>query len=192
MLVYDRFSNSGSNHPYGYSYTTGDTLELVTTMSDEIPDPIRRAAELISGPSGDDGDTDALEYRLKKDIFTSIGRIKPKLVEGVDFDNEVANTDYFASLTAPLQGIAISRCEGALAFYNRIGWHKDLLDAPLDRCVPDEGIPVLNERYHASTLHDLAYVHPKHFAKMLGKAGSASLWETLKRYVTGLNQSTIS
>ena len=156
-------------------------------MSEEIPDPIRRAAELISSNSGHTDDPAALEYRLKKDIFDSIGRIKPKLVQGVDFDNEVAATDYFASLSAPLQGIAISRCEGALAFYNRIGWHNDLLKAPLDRCVPDEGIEPLTTRYHASTLHDLAYVHPKHFEKMLGKAGSASLWETLKRYVSELN-----
>jgi len=31
-------------------------------------------------------------------------------------------------------------------------------------------------------LHDLAYVHPKHFEKILGKAGAASLWETIKQY----------
>ncbi len=159
-------------------------------MSDELPDPISRAAELISSQSGHDADHAALEYRLKRDIFNSIGRIKPELVKGVDFDTEVANADYFAQLSAPLQGIAIARCEGALAFYNRIGWHRDLLDAPLELCVPEEGIPDLKERYHASTLHDLAYVHPKHFVKMLGKAGSASLWETLKRYVDQLSNPT--
>jgi len=32
-------------------------------------------------------------------------------------------------------------------------------------------------------MHDLAYVHPKHFEKMLGKAGAASLWESLRRFV---------
>jgi len=40
----------------------------------------------------------------------------------------------------------------------------------------------LVERYHARNLHDLAYVHPKHFEKMLGKSGAASLWESLKRF----------
>lgn len=190
MLEYDPFTNMGSNHPRVDSYNTGDTHKLVTTMSDEIPDPIRRAAELISSQSGHSDDPAALEYRLKKDIFNSIGRIKPNLVQEVDFDTEVANADYFASLSAPLQGIAISRCEGALAFYNRIGWHKNLLTASLEQCVPDDGIPLLKERYHAATLHDLAYVHPKHLSKMLGKAGSASLWETLKRYVAELNSST--
>lgn len=157
-------------------------------MSDELPDPIRRAAELITSAAGHNEDYPALEYRLKKDIFTSIGRIKPKLVEGVDFDTEVATGDYISGLSAPLQGIAISRCEGALAFYNRIGWHISLLDAPLELCVPDEGVQPLKERYHASTLHDLAYVHPKHFEKMLGKPGSASLWESLKRHVNELTQ----
>ena len=57
------------------------------------------------------------------------------------------------------------------------------LDESLSRCVPEEGLEPLAERYHAKTLHDLAYVHPKHFEKMLGKAGAASLWERLKQFV---------
>jgi len=95
---------------------------------------------------------DQLEIRLKQDIFASIGRIN------------------------------IARCEGALAFYNRVGWHEAFLSTDLNSCVPAEGIEPLVERYHARNLHDLAYVHPKHFEKMLGKPGAASLWESLKRF----------
>jgi len=146
-------------------------------MSSEKIDPVRRTAELISEASPDD-----LERRLKEDIFASIGRIKPSVTNNIDFEAEVMNGAFFESLPAPLQGIAIARCEGALAFYNRVGWHEQFLSAELSRCVPDEAIEPLTQRYHASTMHDLAYVHPKHFEKMMGKPGAASLWESLKRF----------
>jgi len=161
-------------------------------MTDTPLDPIRRAAELITTAAGltnDHPQTTELEHRLKQDIVNSIGRIKPSLVASLDFTKDVIEGDFFSDLPAPLQGIAIARCEGALAFYNRIGWHDSFLQAPLTTCVPEDGIEPLEQRYHAKTLHDLSYVHPKHFDKMLGKAGSASLWETLKRHVTTLNQS---
>lgn len=158
-------------------------------MTNEPLDPIRRTAELVTANSLNHTDTVELERRLKQDIFNSIGRIKPNLIKDVDFDKEVVNGDFFAKLPAPLQGIAIARCEGALAFYNRIGWHQNLLVEPIAECVPAEGHQPLSDRYHATTLHDLAYVHPKHFEKMLGKPGSASLWETLKRHVSKLNNS---
>ena len=158
-------------------------------MTNEPLDPIRRTAELVTANSLNHTDTVELERRLKQDIFNSIGRIKPHLIKDVDFDKEVVNGDFFAKLSAPLQGIAIARCEGALAFYNRIGWHLNLLVEPIAECVPAEGHQPLGDRYHATTLHDLAYVHPKHFEKMLGKPGSASLWETLKRHVSTLNNS---
>lgn len=90
--------------------------------------------------------------------------------------------DFFKNLPPPLQGIAIARTEGVLAFYNRVGWSARYLDAPLDVCVPEEALEPLSKRYHARHLHDLAYVHPKHFEKMLGKAGAAGLWEKLKRF----------
>jgi len=121
--------------------------------------------------------------RLKKDIFASIGRIKPTLIENVDFDTDVMTGRFFENLSAPLQGIAIARCEGSLAFYNRVGWHDDFLTTELQACVPADGIEPLTERYHAKHLHDLSYVHPKHFEKMLGKPGAASLWESLKRFI---------
>jgi len=120
--------------------------------------------------------------RLKQDIFASIGRIKPATIANVDFQNEVMSGEFFSTLPAPLQGIAIARCEGALAFYNRVGWHERFLDTELNACVPEEGMEPLTQRYHAKSLHDLAYVHPKHFEKMLGKPGAASLWESLKRF----------
>lgn len=146
-------------------------------MSTDIQDPVRRTAELIVPES-----PEQLEVRLKQDIFASIGRIKPAVTDGVNFESEVMSGNFFTDLSAPLQGIAIARCEGTLAFYNRVGWHEKYLSASLDSCVPTEGIEPLVERYHARNLHDLAYVHPKHFEKILGKPGAASLWESLKRF----------
>ena len=162
-------------------------------MTDEPLDPIRRTAELVTAQAQNRSEAAELERRLKLDIFNSIGRIKPNLIADVDFDKEVVNGEFFSALSAPLQGIAIARCEGALAFYNRIGWHPSLLTESLDECIPKDGQQPLTERYHATTLHDLAYVHPKHFEKMLGKSGSASMWETLKRHVNTLcEQSSVS
>ena len=161
-------------------------------MSTSITDPLRRAAELVTntkasttaaGAAADAStDADLLEARLKRDAFDSIGRIKPAVVRGVDFDAEVLAGDFFARQPPPLQGIAIARSEGMLAFYNRVGWRRAFLDEPLAPHVPEDGLAPLAERYHARTLHDLAYVHPKHFEKMLGKAGAASLWERLGRF----------
>lgn len=148
-------------------------------MTSSIPDPIRAAASLVSPES-----PEALERRIKRDVFDSIARIKPGFTADVDFESDVMQGHFFESLPPPLQGIAIARTEGVLAFYNRVGWHPAFLDAALSPCVPDEGIEPLTKRYHAKTLHDLAYVHPKHFEKMLGKTGAASLWESIKRFVS--------
>jgi len=146
-------------------------------QSDTPRDPIAHAAELVSPD-----DSAALEERIKRDVFNSIGRIKPDVVAKADFEKDVLAGEFFAGLSAPLQGIAIARTEGVLAFYNRVGWNPLYLTTPLSAVVPDEGLAPLSERYHASNLHDLAYVHPKHFEKMLGKAGAAALWESLKRF----------
>ena len=151
-------------------------------MNSENQDPVRRTAELINPAS-----PDQLEIRLKQDIFASIGRIKPAITQNADFASDVMSGSFFTTLSAPLQGIAIARCEGALAFYNRVGWHESYLSTSIDTCVPAEGIEPLVERYHARNLHDLAYVHPKHFEKILGKPGAASLWESLKRYSQSQN-----
>ena len=153
-------------------------------MNTPLADPLRRAAELVTAAPGDvrAADVDALEARLKGDAFASIARIKPAATDGVDFDGDVLRGNFFARLPPPLQGIAIARSEGMLAFYNRVGWRRAFLDEPLAAHVPEEGLAPLAERYHARTLHDLAYVHPKHFEKMLGKAGAASLWERLGRF----------
>lgn len=147
-------------------------------MTESIPDPIRAAAHLV-----DPETPEALERRMKQDIFDSIARIKPDIAAAADFESDVMSGRFFEGLSPPLQGIAIARTEGVLAFYNRVGWHPDFLEADLANCVTDEGIEDLTQRYHARTLHDLAYVHPKHFEKMLGKSGAASLWESIKRFV---------
>ena len=146
-------------------------------MTNSLPDPIRKAAELISLV-----DADAVETRLKRDIITSIGRIKPDLVRDLDFESEVLKGQFFESLNAPLQGIAIAKTEGALAFYNRVGWRAAYLDTPLSSLISPEHREPLQQRYHANTLHDLAYVHPKHVEKIFGKAGAAGFWESLKRF----------
>jgi len=146
-------------------------------MSEESIDPVRRTAELITKQS-----PEVLERRLKTDIFASIGRIKPSVTANVDFETEVMSGTFFETLSAPLQGIAIARCEGALAFYNRVGWNEQYLNAELSQCVPADAIEPLTQRYHAKTMHDLAYVHPKHFEKMMGKPDTASMWESLKRF----------
>jgi len=140
-------------------------------------DPIRHAALLVSPDS-----PDTLERRIKLDVFNSISRIKPAVTEGVDFESSVMSGAFFETLSPPLQGIAIARTEGVMAFYNRVGWNPTFLDTSLESCVPETGLVPLKQRYHAETLHDLAYVHPKHFEKMLGKADAAALWETLKRF----------
>lgn len=140
-------------------------------------DPIRQAARLVSPDA-----SEALERRIKRDVFNSISRIKPQVAASVDFDTEVMSGAFFEQLSPPLQGIAIARTEGVLAFYNRVGWSPAFLEASLENCVPDAGLTPLRERYHAKTLHDLAYVHPKHFEKMLGKTEAAALWESLKRF----------
>lgn len=140
-------------------------------------DPVRRTAELICNES-----PIALETRLKRDIFSSIARIKPEATEKVDFDKEVMSGVFFSTLSPPLQGIAIARCEGTLAFYNRVGWHPSFLSEALSTVVPAESLATFEVTYHARSLHDLAYVHPKHFEKILGKAGAASLWEGIKQY----------
>lgn len=154
-------------------------------MTNAPLDPIRKTAQLINNDFADQ-----LEARLKRDIFNSIGRIKPDLTANVDFESEVMSGQFFEHLSPPLQGIAIARCEGALAFYNRVGWHEQFLTADIAECVPAEGIQTLKDRYHSQTMHDLAYVHPKHFEKMLGKPGAASLWESLKRFSQNANNSS--
>lgn len=146
-------------------------------MNTSILDPIRQAAALVCP------DTPvALETRIKRDVFESISRIKPDVTANVDFATDVMSGSFFEHLSPPLQGIAIARTEGVMAFYNRVGWSRAFLEAPLETCVPEDALEPLRERYHARTLHDLAYVHPKHFVKMLGKAEAAMLWENLKRF----------
>ena len=150
---------------------------------DDRPDPLRLAAQLVTQGSAQAAqDAYALERRLKADALSSIGRIKPAAIEGVELERDLVEGDFFATLPAPLQGIAIARSEGMRAFYGRVGWRRAFLDEPLDTCVPETALATLRTRYHARTLHDLAYVHPKHFEKMLDKVGAASLWESLKRF----------
>ncbi len=150
----------------------------------ENDDPIKQGAKLIAGD-----EHAALERRLKTDIFSSLCRIKPELKQH-DFESEIMSGELFPSLSAPLQGIAIARVEGALAFYNRVGWSPAFIGTGLQTCIDDpEKQEILTTRYHATDLHDLAYVHPKHFEKIFGKVGAASLWEKIKAFSTNAAKS---
>lgn len=143
----------------------------------ENDDPIKHGAKLIAGDEHAE-----LERRLKTDIFSSLCRIKPELKQH-DFETEIMSGELFPNLAAPLQGIAIARVEGALAFYNRVGWSPEFIGASLQTCIDDaEKQEILATRYHATDMHDLAYVHPKHFEKIFGKVGAASLWERIKAF----------
>ncbi|MBX2823912.1 MAG: hypothetical protein KTR33_04220 [Gammaproteobacteria bacterium] len=148
-------------------------------MPESDSDPIRKAAELVTS-----ADADQLERRLKEDIVRSIGRLKPQIIKDIDFETDVMTGTFFTRLDPPLQGIAIARTEGALAFYNRVGWNPDFLQQPLTALIESEHIDVLVKRYHAQSLHDLAYIHPRHMEKIFGKPGAASLWESLKRFAS--------
>jgi len=153
------------------------TDEQAAAKSDVPADPIREGAAIVAGQ-----DFETLERRLKTDIFNSLCRIKPEM-KSHDFESEIMTGKLFPDLAAPLQGVAIARVEGTLAFYNRVGWHPRYLTEPLSSCVSDaEAATTLQTRYHANTLHDLAYVHPKHFEKIMGKPGAAQLWENMKRF----------
>lgn len=144
-------------------------------MTAEIPDPIAKAAQIICGKTHK-----VLEERLKTDIVASISRVKPDQVHGPDFDQKVKDGTFFAELSAPLQGIAIAKIEGALAFYNRISWNESFLSEDVENHLKPDELTALRKRYHTTTLHDLAYVHPKHFEKALGKVEAAKLWEKLR------------
>lgn len=147
------------------------------TESEDVLDPIRDGARIVAG-----ADSASLERRLKTDIFNSMCRIKPEL-KAHDFETEIMTGSLLPTLSAPLQGIAIARVEGALAFYNRVGWHPQFLEDRLESTLAEgEELTTLKQRYHAATMHDLSYVHPKHFEKIFGKTGAAKLWEDLKRY----------
>lgn len=174
-------TNGNQNSSSGAPEASASANTGVDEPPAALADPIRHAAEIVAGASPDD-----LERRLKQDIFNSMCRIKPEL-KAHDFETEIMGGTLFPTLPAPLQGVAIARVEGTLAFYNRVGWHPQFLTDPLETAIEEaEGIDVLKKRYHAKTMHDLAYVHPRHFEKIFGKTGAAKLWEDLKRYFLSL------
>lgn len=175
----DKEQHASSSATSQSASATGDA-----TAESSLPpayDPIKEGAKIIAPEN-----FQALEYRLKSDIFNSLCRIKPDL-RAHDFDTEIMQGTLIPTLSAPLQGIAIARVEGALSFYNRVGWHPRFLDDPLEAVVDDpSAATTLQQRYHARTLHDLAYVHPKHFEKIFGKTGAPRLWERLKQHSNSL------
>lgn len=140
-----------------------------------MPDPIQQTAARIAG-----ADNKALEHRLKRDMFHSICKIKPQVAEGVSIEDEVLTGSFFETLKPSLQGIAVSKLENSIFFYDKIGWNESFLTTPIQNVLTDFHISKINEKSKPETLHDLAYISYKHIEKMMGKTESASYWERLK------------
>ncbi len=141
-----------------------------------MSDPIQQTAYRIAGTTNI-----ALEHRLKKDMYASVCKIKPQLAEGVSIEHDVLTGTFFEKLTPALQGIAVTKLENAIFFYDKVGWDESFLSKSLLDTLSDFQISKINEKSKPETLHDLSYIGYKHIEKMMGKTESASYWEKLKQ-----------
>lgn len=144
-----------------------------------MTDPIKQTATRIAGAPNT-----ALEHRLKRDMFASISKIKPQVAEGVSIEDDVLTGTFFEGLKPSLQGIAVSKLENSIFFYDKIGWNESFLTTDIQDILTDYQISKINEKAQPKTLHDLAYISYKHIEKMMGKTESAGYWERLKQAVT--------
>ena len=144
------------------------------------PDPIQQTAARIAGHAHE-----ALERRLKVDMFEAITRVKPALRDAVSIEDDVLTGAFFEKLPQALQGIAVVKLENSISFYDRVGWHDEYLDLPFDAALSEFQNEKLSEKVNHQSLHDLAYVSHKHVEKLLGKIEAAKLWETLKSWQPG-------
>lgn len=140
-------------------------------------DPIRDTATRIVGQPNE-----ALERRLKQDVFNAIIGVKPAVAENVSFEEDVMSGRFFETLTPALQGIAVVRLQNAISFYDRVGWRDAYLDKPIDTVLTEFQVEKITEKTSPKSLHDLSYISHKHIEKMVGKIESAKLWETLKTF----------
>ncbi len=141
-------------------------------------DPIKQTATRIAGQPNID-----LEHRLKRDMFTAIGRVKPEVTKDVSIEEEVLTGTFFEMLKPALQGIAVAKLQNSIAFYDRVGWDESFLTRPLEGSLSEFQINKILEKVKPASLHDLAYISQKHIEKMMGKTESASYWESLKAAV---------
>ncbi len=140
-------------------------------------DPIKETAQRIAGVPHD-----ALERRLKLDMFNAITNVKPDLAEGVSIEDEVMAGTFFSKLPATLQGIAVVKLENAISFYDRVGWRDAFMELPLESALTEFQMNKINEKLTLKNLHALSYVSHKHVEKLVGKIESAKLWENLKTF----------
>jgi len=144
-----------------------------------MTDPIKQTARRITGV-----DHLALEHRLKKDMFESVCRVKPKLADDVSIDDDVLSGKFFETLSPSLQGIAVAKLENSIFFYDRVGWHELFLESALEGILTDFQISKILEKAKPNSLHDLAYISYKHIEKMMGKTEAENYWDNLKSAVS--------
>jgi len=81
------------------------------------PDPIQQTTVRIAG-----ADNKALEHRLKLDMYNAVCKVKPEVGEGVSIEDDVYSGQFFETLKPALQGIAVSKLENSIFFYDKIGY----------------------------------------------------------------------
>ncbi len=140
-----------------------------------MADPIQQTAVRIAGTENTE-----LEHRLKRDMYHAITKVKPQVAEGVSIENDVLTGKFFETLKPSLQGIAVSKLENSIFFYEKVGWDESFLTRSVEDTLTDFHISKISEKVSPSSLHDLAYISYKHIDKMMGKTEAAAYWEKLK------------
>jgi len=143
-----------------------------------MADPIQQTAVRIAGAENKE-----LEHRLKRDMFYAITKVKPQEAEGVSIEDDVLSGEFFETLKPSLQGIAVTKLENSIFFYDKVGWDESFLTRPVEDTLTDFHISKINEKVSPNSLHDLAYISYKHIEKMMGKTEAAAYWEKLKAAV---------
>ena len=143
-----------------------------------MADPIQQTAVRIAGT----GNTE-LEHRLKRDMYHAITKVKPQVAEGVSIEDDVLTGSFFETLKPSLQGIAVSKLENSIFFYDKVGWDESFLTRSVEDTLTDFQISKIREKVSPDSLHDLAYISYKHIDKMMGKTEAAAYWEKLKAAV---------
>jgi len=143
-----------------------------------MADPIQQTAVRITGAEHTE-----LEHRLKRDMFRAITKVKPQAGEGVSMDDDVLTGKFFETLKPSLQGIAVSKLENSIFFYDKVGWDESFLTRTPEDTLTNFQLGKIEEKVKVFCLHDLAYISYKHIDKMMGKTEAASYWEKLKAAV---------
>jgi len=78
-----------------------------------------------------------LEHRLKRDMFYAVTKVKPQEAEGVSIEDDVLTGQFFESLKPSLQGIAVSKLENSIFFYDKVGWDESFLTRSVEDTLTD-------------------------------------------------------